>query len=283
MEKGASRGRRPDRAKAERGRAKAVHGRAWQRQSEALRSVAKRRPDRAKAQPSLAAAVPSLAAAVPGEARHGKAGQSAALQRQSVAGLGKAQRRQSGAQYETRVRTYSMNDLSFLYLRPTRQFTIVDAHRFDKVIQFRWHLTSKGYVVRSRSAPPFRVRLHRAINGTPEGMETHHINGNKLDNRECNLCSMPHGRYHGIWETHPRKSKANTSSHFQGVSWNHRSKRWQSQITIDRKRHYLGSFRKEGDAWNAYKEAAFQAGKSLPPGAATPGGCTNPPKSLGSR
>ena len=32
-----------------------------------------------------------------------------------------------------------------------------------------------------------KIRLHRAIMGNPKGMDVHHINGNTLDNRKCNL------------------------------------------------------------------------------------------------
>jgi len=44
-----------------------------------------------------------------------------------------------------------------------------------------------------------RLNMHRLIARTPFGMVCHHVNGNTLDNRRCNLINMTkkaHNQYH---------------------------------------------------------------------------------------
>lgn len=53
------------------------------------------------------------------------------------------------------------------------------------------------------------------------------------------------------------KTKRTSSSKYVGVSWNKRLSKWQSYITIDKKRRHLGFFKEEIYAAQAYDEAAF--------------------------
>lgn len=67
------------------------------------------------------------------------------------------------------------------------KFAIVDDEDIEKVMAYKWHLSDSGYAVnRTRGKT---VRMHRLVNGTPEGMVTDHINRNPLDNRKANLRS----------------------------------------------------------------------------------------------
>lgn len=65
---------------------------------------------------------------------------------------------------------------------------IVDDDLYWSLSQIKWHY-SGGYAVyfEKKTRPRKAVRMHRLINNTPEGMDTDHINGNKLDNRRANL------------------------------------------------------------------------------------------------
>jgi hypothetical protein len=73
--------------------------------------------------------------------------------------------------------------------------------------------------------------------------EIDHINGNRSDNRICNLRSV----------THQQNSMNITKS--KGYSWRKERNKWSSQITLNYKKIHLGLFEKEEDARNAYLQA----------------------------
>ena len=80
-----------------------------------------------------------------------------------------------------------------------------------------------------------RVLLAMKLGYWPEYVD--HINGNRADNRLCNLRSVTkseNGR-------NSAKPITNTSGHI-GVSWNKRDKRWTAYITLNQKRKALGNF-----------------------------------------
>ena len=86
-----------------------------------------------------------------------------------------------------------------------------------------WSLDSAGYVQRHHVIAPgqyTKIRLHREIMGFPDG-EIDHINGNRLDNRRCNLrVTDSRGNSENVG-----MSSRNTSG-FRGVSWQTSSQRW---------------------------------------------------------
>lgn len=83
--------------------------------------------------------------------------------------------------------------------------------------------------------------------------EIDHINLNKLDNRICNLREAD--RPENSWNT---RSHKDSFSKFKGVSMHKRKNKWISQITKHGKHHYLGEFKTEEEAHNAYSEAAYK-------------------------
>lgn len=76
-----------------------------------------------------------------------------------------------------------------LTIRKTGQPIIVDDDDFESLGRHTWHLTHKGYAATNiKVGPRYRTRfLHRILVVPPDGMMVDHINGNKLDNRRCNL------------------------------------------------------------------------------------------------
>ena len=65
------------------------------------------------------------------------------------------------------------------------KFMLIDAEDVELVSAYKWHVTDNGYAVnKSRRGI---IRSHRLIMNTPKGMDTDHINHNKLDNRKNNL------------------------------------------------------------------------------------------------
>jgi len=119
------------------------------------------------------------------------------------------------------------------------QFAIVDYSDYGKVRDFKWHLATNGYAIRSRIIDGKRVKIHmhRVINQTPEGMDTDHINCNKLDNRKANLRSATRSE-----NKRNTKTQKNNKSGVKGVSWNKTAKKWQAEITLHQKSIYLGVF-----------------------------------------
>ena len=80
-----------------------------------------------------------------------------------------------------------------------------------------------------------------------------HIDGNTKNNHWENL----------RWATHAengrnRNKKANTSSRYNGVSWDKRANKWRAQIVIERKQTNLGSFACEKEAAHVFNIAAIE-------------------------
>lgn len=75
-----------------------------------------------------------------------------------------------------------------------------------------------------------------------------HIDGNKLNNRLDNLQIITN-------RENSSKDKKNGSSQYVGVSWDKRQRKWRANIFIDQKSRYLGIFRHEIEAAEAYQKA----------------------------
>lgn len=122
---------------------------------------------------------------------------------------------------------------------------LIDDEDEARVCQWKWQVNN-GYASRQHWNPELKkyqkMYMHRFIMGTPQGMDTDHINHNKLDNRKENLRVAT--RSENNFNSSP--SKANTSG-FKGVHWFKPAKLWRAYITIDGKRIELGySKTKEG-------------------------------------
>ena len=129
---------------------------------------------------------------------------------------------------------------------------IVDDKDFDFLNQWKWYF-AHGYAVRTQNNypnKPFQVRMHRIILGTPEGMDSDHINRDRLDNRRSNLriCN----RSQNISNTFLRSNK----SGYKGVSWKKSNNKWVAQITVFGKTLHLGIYSDPKEAAKVYNQAA---------------------------
>ncbi len=117
-------------------------------------------------------------------------------------------------------------------------------------------LSNKGYPIvtltKNKKTKTFKVHSIMAIaflnykNGI-KNMVIDHIDNNKLNNNICNLQII-------TFRENVSKDRKNKSSKYTGVNWHKRTNKWQSEITINYKKIYLGIFNNEIDAHNAYQD-----------------------------
>ncbi len=138
-------------------------------------------------------------------------------------------------------------------LLPKNKQVLVDDEDYDELSQHKWHL-GNGYAMRHvTTKPDIREYMHRRINQTPDGMVTDHINGDKLDNRRCNLRSASLSQ-NGI--NYGRKVGANNP--YRGVSRFLKRNLWRARITINKKEITIGYFKSPEEAKAVYDSVAQQ-------------------------
>ncbi len=136
------------------------------------------------------------------------------------------------------------------YLKLTNGRTKVDDDMFDFLNQWSWNINHK-YVIRSvyiGNYTGITIYMHRLIMNTPKGMDTDHINGDKLDNQRENLRIV--NRSKNMMNT--KSHKDSKTSNYKGVSYSTRDKIWKAQITYNYKHYYLGGFKTELEAARTY-------------------------------
>ena len=137
---------------------------------------------------------------------------------------------------------------------------IVDDEYYERINQHKWQVFKKakentvyarGIVkIYSRTKHVF---MHRYIMGliSTDKNQIDHINHDGLDNRKVNLrvCSTSQNGMN-------RQPDKNVSSKYRGVSWVKRDKVWQVSIACNKKQYYLGVFKCEKEAAEAYNNRA---------------------------
>jgi hypothetical protein len=125
-------------------------------------------------------------------------------------------------------------------------FALVDDEDFKRCSKLRWSFNPNGYAERRKGKTI--ERLHRFIMNCPKGKEVDHINGNKLDNRKCNLriCTQHQNSFN------KSKQQGKYSSIYKGVCFFKRDKNWMANITKNNKYIFIGYFKEERHAAMAY-------------------------------
>lgn len=135
---------------------------------------------------------------------------------------------------------------------------------------FTWNITTRGKVIKGNVAGyrgtwgyiciTLRYKHYRAhrlawlyVTGRLPKHQIDHINGDRLDNRLCNLREATN--------TENRQNvgkQENNISGFTGVSWDKRKSKWRATIQYNRKHIFLGYFTTPELAYEAYLKAKEQ-------------------------
>lgn len=122
---------------------------------------------------------------------------------------------------------------------------LIDDEDFEWANQWKWSLRSRGYV--NRTSGKKTIWLHREIMKTPQGFDTDHINGDKLDNRKLNLRICTHSQ-----NLMNQKLNSKNTSGFRGIVWKPKRKKWQVQIKKNQKIYHGGYFKNKLEAVRVY-------------------------------
>lgn len=125
---------------------------------------------------------------------------------------------------------------------------IVDPCDLRLVCDHGWYKNNAGYAV--ARVQNKLVRMHRLILGVREGQTIDHINGDRLDNRRCNLriCTRSQNNMN-------KKKRDNTTSQYKGLYLASDGK-WVARVSRDGKTVNLGRFPTQEAAALAYDIAA---------------------------
>lgn len=143
-------------------------------------------------------------------------------------------------------------------------FALINDEDFEDITQFKWYATSVGsrtyYASRGvwlgNKEQSVEYMHHRILPLLP-GFEIDHIDGNGLNNQRHNL-RLVTKRQNAQNKHHIKKTSV-----YPGVLWHKYKKRWRAQIRIEGKTKYLGHYKEEIDAFNAYCDALKKIGETL--------------------
>jgi hypothetical protein len=95
---------------------------------------------------------------------------------------------------------------------------------------------------------PGLILMHREIMSCPSGMVVDHIDGDPSNN-QCNnlrICTQAQNALNN------QRAKHNSISGHKGVYWHKSANKWCAEVTVNKKKQYLGVFEDLQDAVNAY-------------------------------
>jgi len=138
--------------------------------------------------------------------------------------------------------------------RGAGKFAIVDDDLLPFLSLYSWCIDTQGYA-RAKiywQNKSLWISMHQFILPPKNRKEVDHINGDKLDNRTCNLRLV--SRQQNSWNI----TKVKAKSGYKGVWQFKKYNRWRAYISVNHEKKYLGSFIDVKDAARAYNSAAIK-------------------------
>ena len=133
-------------------------------------------------------------------------------------------------------------------LANSNDVALVDDEDYEHLIKYRWRKSTNGYAI--RSVGTCKVYMHQQVCPTKAGSYADHINGQRLDNRRCNLQEASHSL-----NGQRRKVQANSRTGYRGVI--HSPHGWRAHLYCNRKHISLGYYQDIEEAAKAYDQGAL--------------------------
>jgi hypothetical protein len=131
------------------------------------------------------------------------------------------------------------------------KYALVDDDAGPEITGHKWCFNGR-YAVRFITENGTRkvLKMHRVIMNAPKGLQIDHINGNKLDNRSCNLRLCTHAQ-----NSQNRPGKKTNWTGYKGVTA--KGKKFVARIKANGKHITIGTFATALEAAAAYNERAI--------------------------
>lgn len=126
------------------------------------------------------------------------------------------------------------------------KYALVSDEDYDELNKVKWFYDG-AYAARKS---PKKTYMHRLINDTPSGLETDHIDKNKLNNQRSNLRTVTSSQ-----NSLNITVRDDNKSGYTGVFWRRDKSKWSVYITKHGKRTYLGQYKTKDNAVRARQKA----------------------------
>lgn len=137
------------------------------------------------------------------------------------------------------------------------KYVLVDNDDYKLLSKQKWYY-NQGYACYvkyyNKGKSSHKILMHRVINKTSDGLETDHIDGNKLNNQKINLRAVTKSQ-----NMCNRGLQKNSTSGYKGVAYRGKViNKWRAYITKNKNRYYLGDHVTKELAALAYNNKATE-------------------------
>jgi len=143
------------------------------------------------------------------------------------------------------------------------KIAIVDDEDFNRLNQFKWFAIRRGnkfHATRQIKTENGNRNfyMHHAVIGKPEkGHDVDHKDHNGLNNTKDNL------RFVTRRQNSQNLDRGNMTSKYPGVYWNKDKKKWRAGYSANRKRHHIGWYSREEEAFEASRMTINSIGEQM--------------------